>query len=583
MSAGPSESRLGASLQNHRVSTIYDPGTRLAFFLCYAPARGNRSEMVEHRGNRQGVSFGLDSGAHERSSCESNGQAACGRVPVSAVQIPGFLPSISGLHFDNSNFSNVPLLTIDVGVAKVPIGNASNGMCGGMAYTVRDYFETGGPPAPDDTNPSSGPLFDYLVRRLFDSFNLLQIPPGPAVYLHLMDPALPDHETWFSSAGLAPHGRAWVMIRQEWPRIRDDIDNNRLSPIGLIQVKTADPFQMGQNHQVLVYGYDLIGDDLTMNIYDPNHPGDDGVTISLNIGNPDHTTQVSRSHDTGTPIYCFFRTDYAFSSPPPVNQGPGLPGNEWVWMEDGTPAGATLAADLENWAWASFNPLPRSGRTMHTSRLVSGMHQHYFYNASQTMPVIAGDTLFAYAWLDPNHPPSQLMLQWNDGSWEHRAYWGADQIGWGVNGTQSRKPMGALPPLGQWVRLEVPASAVALEGRTVSGMAFTLFGGRAAWDRAGRIPPALRDMVVQVQPYPMPVQRPVRVLITATDAISGASVAATIKINGAVVGTAGVPFNFTFRPRTVHIGGLHGDVEVIFPTGTASAPTYRTSAIDFGF
>jgi hypothetical protein len=48
--------------------------------------------------------------------------------------------------------------------------------------------------------------------------------------------------------------------------------------------------------------------------------------------------------------------------------------------------------------------------------------------------------------------------------------------------------MGPLPPVGQWVRLEVPAShiGVGLEGRTVSGMSFTLYNGRAAWDYVGK-------------------------------------------------------------------------------------------------
>jgi len=78
------------------------------------------------------------------------------------------------------------------------------------------------------------------------------------------------------------------------------------------------------------------------------------------------------------------------------------------------------------------------------------------------------------------------MLQWNDGSWEHRAFWGDDLIEWGVPGTASRQLMGPLPPVGQWVRLEVPASLVGLEERRVHGMAFTLFDGRATWDHAGK-------------------------------------------------------------------------------------------------
>src|SRR5206468_11874241 len=46
----------------------------------------------------------------------------------------------------------------------------------------------------------------------------------------------------------------------------------------------------------------------------------------------------------------------------------------------------------------------------------------------------------------------------------------------------------ALPiSAGQWVRLEVPASQVGLEGQTLNGLAFTLFNGRATWDHAGKV------------------------------------------------------------------------------------------------
>src|SRR5436853_4717882 len=46
--------------------------------------------------------------------------------------------------------------------------------------------------------------------------------------------------------------------------------------------------------------------------------------------------------------------------------------------------------------------------------------------------------------------------------------------------------MGPVPAAGRWVRLEVPASQVALEGRTLNGMAFSQFDGRATWDYAGK-------------------------------------------------------------------------------------------------
>jgi hypothetical protein len=162
------------------------------------------------------------------------------------------------------------------------------------------------------------------------------------------------------------------------------------------------------------------------------------------------------------------------------------PGGEVIWVDDAVPTGSTTASDNDGWNWVSSNPPPNSGLSAHQSSIFGGWHQHFFYNATSTLAVNSGDTLFTYVYLDPNNLPNEVMLQWNDGTWEHRAYWGANIIPWGVEGTDSRRYMGTLPAAGQWVRLEVPASQVGLEGHTLNGMAFTLNGGRATWDRAGK-------------------------------------------------------------------------------------------------
>ena len=159
---------------------------------------------------------------------------------------------------------------------------------------------------------------------------------------------------------------------------------------------------------------------------------------------------------------------------------------EVIWVDDALPAGAQTAGDAEGWTWVSSNPAPQSGTLSHQSALFNGYHQHYFYNATATLSVGTGDVLFTYIYIDPLNPPAEIMLQWNDGTWAHRAYWGANIIPWGTDGTASRRYMGPLPAAGQWVRLEVPASLVGLEGRIVNGMAFTLQNGRATWDRAGK-------------------------------------------------------------------------------------------------
>jgi hypothetical protein len=89
--------------------------------------------------------------------------------------------------------------------------------------------------------------------------------------------------------------------------------------------------------------------------------------------------------------------------------------------------------------------------------------------------------------LDPSEPPSEIMVAWNDGaSWEHRAYWGENTITYGVDGSAGRHPAGALPPTGRWVQLRVRAASVGLGGSNLSGMGFSLVGGRATWGSAGR-------------------------------------------------------------------------------------------------
>jgi len=96
--------------------------------------------------------------------------------------------------------------------------------------------------------------------------------------------------------------------------------------------------------------------------------------------------------------------------------------------------------------------------------------------------------LFAYIWLDPENLPKTVMLQWNDGSWEHRAFWGEDKIDFGGIGMDSpaHKRIGDLPPAGEWMRLEVHPALVGLKaGSVLNGMSFTQFGGVAYWDMAG--------------------------------------------------------------------------------------------------
>ncbi len=122
------------------------------------------------------------------------------------------------------------------------------------------------------------------------------------------------------------------------------------------------------------------------------------------------------------------------------------------------------------------------------------MTQHYFTEAKPGLRVGEGDVLFAYVYLDPANPPKAVMLQFNDGSWEHRAVWGEDIIPWGSPNSPSRILAGALPEVGKWVRLEIPAATVGLaSGATLNGWAFTQHDGAVYWDKAGIVTRTLQE------------------------------------------------------------------------------------------
>jgi hypothetical protein len=181
-----------------------------------------------------------------------------------------------------------------------------------MVFAARDHFEAGRPPPSTTTPPAEGPMFDYLVDRLFDSFGL---PLGPVRYLELMNPALPDGETLLSVLRLVPHGRAWRMVNQEWPKVRSEIDDGHPSPLGLVRVKSANPFDLKKNHQVLAYGYELTGNRLVVHLYDPNWPDRNDVRMSLDLAGSSRATKVSYAPPS-LPVYGFFRVEYRPSSVP---------------------------------------------------------------------------------------------------------------------------------------------------------------------------------------------------------------------------------------------------------------------------
>jgi RHS repeat-associated protein len=152
-----------------------------------------------------------------------------------------------------------------------------------------------------------------------------------------------------------------------------------------------------------------------------------------------------------------------------------------VYVEDQLPYDAQ---PRDTWVWDEV--VRWSGARSHTDPPRAGIHQHYFESSQGRLFVPHGASLVTYVYLNPGSVPREVMLQFRTAvnpSWEHRAYWGEDLIPWGTNGQHSRQRLGDLPAAGQWVRLEVPASALGLEGQVIDGVAYTLYDGQAWFDK----------------------------------------------------------------------------------------------------
>lgn len=241
---------------------------------------------------------------------------------MAGSSVPGFLPSRSGLHFINS-FPHEALATVGIpGVATLALGDAANGLCGGMSSAVRDLYEARTPPPPDTMPPAAGTArYEYLVERQVESLSFGSI----ALRLYeLGSPLLPDGQPNLGPFGILGlvHGRAAVMILEEWPRIRSDLDGGHPSLMGLVRAIDSDPRALGRDHQVLAYAYELAGTNLAIAIYDPNHPDDDTIRLSLSLADPDHATSVTYAAGSppspiDDPTHCFIHMPYAARDPAP--------------------------------------------------------------------------------------------------------------------------------------------------------------------------------------------------------------------------------------------------------------------------
>ena len=223
-----------------------------------------------------------------------------------------FLPSRDGFAYSNS-WPPAPAVSMTTAFGEIEIGNAKDGLCGGMVFAALDYWYAGIKAPAVQPKPKSK-VYKFLVRRIVDSWH---VPVGVAQYFTWMN--LPDGDVGFTAFGhhvTVEHGISGRTVTQQWPAIRNDLDRGIPCALGLVTVASRNPADLGLNHQVLAYAYDISGPRVTLHVYDPNSGQDDSVTIAFDTTRPTKATKFEHTIDIAHPVRGFFRTAYSPVTPP---------------------------------------------------------------------------------------------------------------------------------------------------------------------------------------------------------------------------------------------------------------------------
>jgi dolichyl-phosphate-mannose--protein O-mannosyl transferase len=142
------------------------------------------------------------------------------------------------------------------------------GRCGGMAFAALDYWHAQAPVprwgpaqwAPSRVPPDGHWLADTIRRRLFDSF---LVPSA----LHFVTWTLaPD-----DGGGVVRGVTRWTK-EDQFDKLAAAVDAGTPVPLGLVVARRLD--RIGDNHQVVAYGYEHAADGTrTVLVYDDNSPG----------------------------------------------------------------------------------------------------------------------------------------------------------------------------------------------------------------------------------------------------------------------------------------------------------------------
>ena len=241
--AGP---RRSGDLGDGRLERLGVARRRLAEAADLADVLAGGGLQFAGRRGLVGATQGLDASAHARrvhrraTILLGRRAAADGGWSMTSVRVPDFSPAVNGLHFPNA-FPPDPIASFRLGdIATLSIGDASKGLCGGMAYTVRDLHEAKVAP-PARPGPAARRRGDVrLHRRPADRQHRPRRRPAPVLQADGPGPACPRVD-----AGPGPR---LVQDRPPQPHLDDGQPRMAGHPPGAGRRAPVDP-RAGQGHR----------------------------------------------------------------------------------------------------------------------------------------------------------------------------------------------------------------------------------------------------------------------------------------------------------------------------------------------
>ena len=173
----------------------------------------------------------------------------------------------------------------------------------------------------------------------------------------------------------------------------------------------------------------------------------------------------------------------AYQDPAKLDPKPPITESKTVWFDDSFPQGAEVETSETKKEYVD-KPVTSGKKSVKVKG--KEMAQIFYQKGAKELIVPKGGKFFFHVYNDPKDPVEEVMIQFNSGSWSHRATFGEDLIDWGKKGTGERFFAGKLPAAGKWAKLEFDAQNVNLKpGAKVKGFAFTIHGGTAYFDNMG--------------------------------------------------------------------------------------------------